>query len=305
MFLVIFLQFLFACSFIIFKKTIIIGAPFFLVGVRMIIAGTILLLSQFFYDRKSFNKRLFKYWGLLLSAAVLNIYITNAYELWGIQYLTAAKSSFIYNISPFISAFLSYLFLKEKMSFCKWIGLIVGVIGFVPILFITSVNEITVNPDLVFKAELALLAAAIATAYGWISIKRLVYHQKFPVILVNGITMFIGGIISLTHSGLVESWPSIFNSISHTGAFQFWGYTLLVILISHIIAYNIYATLLESYSATFMSFAGFATPFFTALLGWFFLGETVSWQFCVSACIVFIGLRIFYSGEKACKNRYS
>ena len=295
MFLVIFLQVLFALSFIIFRKTVGFGSPFFLVGIRMILAGLILLIYQFFADKKSFSKLKIKdTFNLVVLASILNVYITNAYEFWGIQYISAAKASLIYNFSPFISAFLSYLFLNEIMTRKKGIAIIIGMLGFLPVLVNNSpVEKSMAHFGFLSLAEIALLAAAIATAYGWIIIKQLVYQKKLPIILTNGITMFLGGLIALGHSAFIETWPNIFERTY----FSFWGYTLLVIFISYIFAYNLYASLLSKYSPTFLSFAGFITPFFTALFGWILLGETVTWSFYVSMVIVFIGLYIFYQDE--------
>jgi drug/metabolite transporter (DMT)-like permease len=72
---------------------------------------------------------------------------------------------------------------------------------------------------------------------------------------------------------------------------------LLLIAISNLICYNLYGYLLKKYSVTFVSFAGFITPLFTALFGWWYLGEVVTWPFYVSAIIVFAGLCIFNQEE--------
>jgi len=77
----------------------------------------------------------------------------------------------------------------------------------------------------------------------------------------------------------------------------FLGCTLLLMIISNAICYNLYGKLLKKYSATFMSFAGFTTPLFTALFDWLKFGEVASWHFYLSATIVFGGLLIFYQEE--------
>lgn len=297
MFLVVLLQILFALSFIIFRKTVGFGSPFFLVGIRMVIAGLLLLSYQYLVDKKSFSKlfaNLKNTLNLLVLASILNVYITNSYEFWGIQYISAAKASLIYNFSPFISAFLSYIFLNEIITRKKGLGIIIGMFGFLPVLINNSPAEKSMaHFGFLSLAELALLAAAIATAYGWIIIKQLVYQKHVPIVLVNGITMFFGGLMALGHSVFIETWPNIFAP----SFISFWGYTFLVIFIAYISAYNLYASLLSKYSPTFLSFAGFITPFPTAFFGWIFLGETVPWSFYLSMFIVFIGLYIFYQDE--------
>lgn len=317
MFLVLLLQFLFAVAFIFFKKTIPYGPPFFLVAIRMIISGSILLLFYIIYsvtksnrlvrrnsNLREFNvgksedgkiKQLLKHWKLILLTSFLNIYATSAYELWGLQYLSAAKASLIYNFSPFVSALFAFLFLHERMNIKKWLGLIIGVLGFLPILISSSGTEQSIiHIGFLSLAEIALLIAAFSTATGWICMKHLIYKDKIAIILANGITMFIGGLITLIHSSFVETWPNLFGS-EYT---FFWIYMFLGFLVMHIIAYNLYGYLLETFSTTFMTLACMLFPPFTALLGWIFLGETVGWAFFTSLVIVSVGMYIFYRQEK-------
>jgi drug/metabolite transporter (DMT)-like permease len=297
MIFLILLQLLFSIAFIIFKKSMPYGPPFFLVGTRLIIAGIILLVAQYFLNRKSFSL-LKDNWHLILSAAIFNIYITNAFEFWALGCVTAAKASFIYNFSPFVSAFLGYILLDEKMTLKKWIGLTIGILGLLPLLLTSSSYCELESSHVGFlsTAELALLVAAGATSYGWISIKQLIHQKHVPIILANGISTLIGGTIALTQSAFIETWPAMNNE-------YLWFYILAAVVVSQLLAYNFYAGLLFKYSATFMTFTGFSMPFFTALLGWLFLGETVSYAFYVSNIIVFIGLCVFYIEEKGTASR--
>jgi drug/metabolite transporter (DMT)-like permease len=107
--------------------------------------------------------------------------------------------------------------------------------------------------------------------------------------MANGVSMLIGGILALGHSYSTEEW----NPFPVTHYSVFFECTLLLILISNLICYNLYGMLLKRYSATFISFAGFTTPLFTALFGWLLLGETVSLSFYLSFFIVLSGLVLF------------
>ena len=75
------------------------------------------------------------------------------------------------------------------------------------------------------------------------------------------------------------------------------GYVLLLILVANIIFYNFYGFLLKKYTPTFLSLVGLLCPLFTALLGWVFLGETVTWIFFLSLAVVMLGAYIFYKDE--------
>lgn len=292
MLLILFLQSVFSLAFVIYKKSLLYAPPFLLVALRCMLAGLILLAYQFFADNKKFYiaKDILP---LIASVAIFNIYITNAYELWGLQYVTAAKGAFIYNLSPFVAILMSYLFLNERMTKQKWVGLIVGFLGFIPIFLTDSSAEATIaHYGFLSKAELALIAAALATSVGWVSVKKLVYQKGYSVAMTNGTSMFLGGCISLVYSYFFENWRIPNENLMPVAWTTFVGLTL-----GFLIGYNLYIYLLKRYSNTFMSFAGLLTPFITALFGWIFLKETVGIAFFASGALVITGLLIFYKQE--------
>lgn len=292
MFLVLFLQIIFALSFVVYKQSLVYAPPFFLMAIRCFIASTILIGYQFFKDRSKIYINKDVAWSIL-AVAVFNIYITNAYELWGLQYVTAAKANFIYNITPFVALLMSYLFLHEKMSAQKWVGLLIGFCGFIPMLLTDSVGESAITHyGFLSTAELALLASAVSTATGWVAVKKLVYQKKYPVALTNGIPMLIAGFVVLTQSYFVESWNFPVSNYGSIALISLFGTSL-----GFLIGYNLFIYLLKQYTNTFMAFAGLTAPFITALFGWIFLGETVSWVFFMSGFFVFLGLAIYYKQE--------
>lgn len=294
MFLVFLLYALFASVFTIGKVGLQHTEPFFFVGSRMVAAGVILLGYQFLFQRSTpISLKKNDLWYLFL-LALTAIYMTNIFEFWGLQYLTSFKACFIYSLSPFVSALLSYWMLSETMSSKKWLGLLIGFIGFVPILLSQSAEEGETGHLGIFSwAEIALMIAAVASVYGWVVLRHLVKERGQSPIFCNGISMLIGGAAALAHSYAVEDW----NPVPITGLSTYIECTLLLIIISNLIAYNLYGHLLKKFSATFLSFAGFTTPLFTALFGWLYLGEVVTWPFFASAAIVFCGLTLFYQEE--------
>ena len=222
-----------------------------------------------------------------------NIYLTNVCERWGLQYLTAVKTAFIYNLSPFFSAIFSYLLLSERMTRVKWLGLLVGFLGFIPFFIEKSGHEHAAGGFFMFSwAELALITAAIATVIGWIGMRKLVLLGYSPVV-GNGISMLIGGLMIILTSMRIETWDPM--------PVRDWPHALIFIAIttvlSYIIAYNMYGWLLSRYTATFLTMAGLTSPLFTALFGWTLLGETVSATFVFSMVMVSIGLYLFHSQE--------
>jgi drug/metabolite transporter (DMT)-like permease len=284
---------LFASVFTIAKVGLEYSSPFFLVGSRMALAGVIMLSYQWFAHRDTFRikpKHLLRVFLL----AFFNIYLTNVMEFWGLQYLTSFKTCFIYSLSPFMAALFSYLILDEQLTWRKWLGLGVGFTGFIPILLHHTTIEAAAGQLWILSwPEIAVIIAAISSSYGWIVLRQLVSEDGYAPLLINGTSMLIGGVLALGQSLATESW----HPIPVTEFFSFFKCALFLIIVSNLMAYNLYGYLLKRFSGTFLSFAGFSTPLLTALFGWVFLGETITFTFMASAAIVFLGLVTFYQEE--------
>jgi drug/metabolite transporter (DMT)-like permease len=293
MILVFILFALFASVFTVGKTALEFSQPFFLVGIRMFIAGILLLAYEYFKNPQNIRFRKQDFWAIF-KLAVFNIYLTNTFEFWGLQYLSSFKTCFIYSFSPFISALISYFVFSETMTRRKWIGLSIGCIGFLPILFSNEGGENVTGKVFFFSLpEIAVMLACVSSVYGWILLKDIVRNRQYSPLFVNGISMLIGGVIALIHSSITETW----NPVPVTDFLIFAECGITLIVISNFICYNLYGYLLKKYSATFLSFAGFTTPMFTAIFGWIFLSETISIEFYLSVSIVFTGLYLFNQEE--------
>lgn len=293
MWYVVLLYALFASVFTIAKTGLEYTQPFFLVGTRMMLAGCILISYQLIRKQQtfSFNRQT---WWRIFQLAAFNIYLTNVFEFWGLQYLTSFKTCFIYSLSPFLSALLCYFVFEEKLTIKKWLGLLIGFMGFLPILVSHTSTEEAAGHLFIFSwAEIAVMLAAACSVYGWIVLKQLVNDNGLSPFSANGISMLIGGTLALIHSAYAENW----DPLPVTDMTIYMECTILLVVISNLICYNIYGNLLKKYSATFISFAGFTTPLFTALFGWFFLDEMITWTFYISFGIVLVGLILFDQEE--------
>ena len=152
--------------------------------------------------------------------------------------------------------------------------------------------------------EIAMILSVSSMSYGWIIIRKLVRDKNYSPAMVNGISMFAGGILALVTSFLrIEFTWIIPTKIGFEISFPvtdwgpFFGILTIVIIVSNLICHNLYAGLLKQYSPTFLSFASFLTPLFAAFYGWILLNEKISWPFIVAIIGVCIGLWLFYQDE--------
>ncbi len=275
------------------KITLEYSSPLFITGSRMLLAAFLLLLYQFIFNRKEF---VFKKAHLLPTFIIgfSGVYLTNAFEFWGLQFMEAGKACFLYSFSPIATALMSYFWFKERITFLKWMGLLIGILGFIPILIIHSGGEDSSGYFwLLSYAELAMLAAAIANAAGWMAMRVMVRDQSCSSVMANANSMWMGGVFALIHSACTENW----NPVPISDFWPFLEGFLALTLVSNIICYNLNALLLRTYTATYLSFTGLSQPFFAALFGWIFLGEIMSEYFWISVAAVTIGLVIYYREE--------
>ncbi|TET06295.1 DMT family transporter [Candidatus Dependentiae bacterium] len=291
MWLIVLLYALFSSSFSIGKILLKYTSPIFLPGMRMALGGLILLAYQYFYAHKHFRFK-FKHMKYYLQIIIFGIYITYILRFWALDYMPSFKACFLYNISPFLSSFYSYIFFRERMTRKQWIGLLIGFFGLIPILITSSPAEALIGEITIFSwPELAVLISVVTHSYSWIVMRKLIRDKSYSPMMVNGISMTSGGFMMLITAFFFEGFFPV------TEIVPFFGWLALTIIIGNIICYNLYGYLLKYYTTTFLSFAGFLGPLFAAFYGWIFLGEKIGWYFFLSSSIVFVGLYLFYQDE--------
>ena len=261
----------------------------------MLMAGLLLLGFLAIFKRSSFklNRIQILSVGLL---ALFSIYLCNALEFWGLQYLSAAKTCFIYSLSPFFAALFSYLHFNEKMNGRKWLGLGIGFVGFIPVLLTQTGSEDLLNAFSFFSwPTLAIMGAALCSVYGWVILRLVVKDHSISPLMANGASMLFGGLLAFGHSFFIEDWNPI--PVLPENFTPFLQGTLLMTLVSNIICYNLYGMLLKRFTATFLSFMGLLSPIFASINGLIFLKEPISWTIILSTGVVSLGLWIVYRAE--------
>ena len=287
MFWIMLLNAVFASTFTIGKAALNSGiSPIFFICLRMTIGGLGLLgywyamgLRQVGSVRKNIIP-IFLY-------SLVGIALSYLLEFWILTKITSIKSSLIFNLSPFIAALLSYFMLSEKMSLRRWVGLIIGFFGFIPIVLYSPETSTLLSVGLF---DILMLFSALAYTFGWVQMKHLVKQGLSPI-WVNGVAMLVTGLISFMFSGAignvgkVSSWPNLLVLV------------LGIVIAGNFISYIGLGALLKKYSATFITLSGLVRPMFAAIYGYIFLTESITWHFFASMFFVSVGLYIFYKEE--------
>jgi drug/metabolite transporter (DMT)-like permease len=294
MFLVVLEYAILASTFTLAKKALAYAPPFFLIAFRMTLAGASLLTYVYLFDRKKFISLAADAWSFI-TIAFFHIYIAFIFEFWALQYVSSIKTSIIYSTTPFFAALLSYMITHQRLKGGQWIALLIGMTGLLPTLMVHGISSADVFSATSFSwPEVALFISVISACYAWFLIKDFM-KKGYSLLIINGYAMLLGGLLSFITSWIVEG-CSIFP-VQDTASFLVW--TIALMIMANGISYNLYGWLLNFYSITFMSFAGFLCPLFAALFGWLFLGEEISSLYGVSFVLVTSGLYLFYRQENA------
>jgi len=275
------------------KYTLNFCPPVFLTGIRMLLGGAI-IISFLFFKRRNDLKIYGSQIVPLFLLGIFSTYLTNICEFWALSTeLTASKVCFIYSLSPFMAALLSYIHFKERMNRMKWLGMTIGLIGMIPGIVINGGSKDFFSS--VSLAELSMVGASFFTVYGWVLLRLLVKDNQLSPLTANSYSMLIGGGLALIHSFFIDNWTPIPVAAGHF--FPFAKGILAMTFISNILCYNLYGYLLKRFTATFMSFMGLVSPFFASFTSWLILGEKIQVEIFYSMIIIIFGLWLVYREE--------
>jgi drug/metabolite transporter (DMT)-like permease len=275
-----------AVTFTIGKMLLAFLPPIFLIGIRMSIAGSIILVAQYFLDRAILISK--KDIPFFIMLSVIHIFIPYVTEFIALENITPACTALMYNLTPFFTALFSYLLFGQYMTPKKWLGFFISLIG---VWCMMPSSSFICYSDLNGSFFL-LLISVISCSLGWILFKKLLV-RGYSALQVNGIAMIMGGAQAFACAQYFERAPIAYWYQN----VYFWILLLTIILFANFIFYNLYGYFLHKYSATLLSFVGFLTPLFTAFYDYLFLGIMVSYEFYMAMIIVSYGIYMFYQEE--------
>lgn len=282
---------LFASVFSVGKLALVGAAPFFMTGIRMLAAGGVLLLWQWWRDREGLRIRLGS-WPLLIGIGFFNVFITNGFEFWGLQFLPSGQTSLIYSLSPLVAIVFSFLILGERLRPLQVLGLAIGLSSIIPMM--------GWDREFGWKefslAEGAVSISACTAVIGWVLVKKITVNEGCSIVTTNGFSFLVGGMMSLLLSWFVESWNP---TPLYDNSWAFWGPFAYIVIIHNILCYNLYGYSLKRFSVTFMTLAGLTNPLFAAGFGWLAFGETVGLGFFVALAQVAVGLSLYLKQESS------
>ena len=289
MILVLVLYAILAATFTIGKTLLFFVPPLFLIGMRMVFSGVILLTGYYLFSKNKVKISISD-WFMLCLISLIHIFIPYATEYIAMKSIAPSCAALMYNLSPFFSALFSYFYFSETMTKTKWFGAAISFAGL--IYFVKPSMSGCCDMSECNSSYLLMLVGVATSSLAWVVIRLFVKNKNYSIFLINGIAMLLGGIQSFIASKIFSEqvlfpWPALSKFII---------LFLTIVIISNLF-YNFYGYLLKKYTATFLSFMGVATPLIVALYDWIFLGIQIHTDFFVTLILISIGVYIFYKEE--------
>ena len=275
-FLLIFTIITWGYSWVLMKMGLEYADPFTFAAWRMIIAT----VAMFVYVRvKSIEwpKR-----EKLPDYAIIGLFqttLTFGLMLYGMQYVTAGKTSVLLYTMPIWTMFMVHFYLKEPLNTAKWIGVAIGTAGIICIL---GRDTLVHQSSEIFIGELLIIGGAIAWAISNIWIKKRMANEN--VYMVSTLQLSLGtiGLIVLaipTEGLLIVDWNA--HSI----------YILLFTgLIASAVDFTIWFYLLNKLDIKITTFSSMLVPVVGLIFDWLLLGNSLDLGVIIGGALILLGI---------------
>lgn len=189
-------------------------------------------------------------------AVALQIYASMLLTYWGAQHIPSGWLSVIYGLSPFMTALMAAVALKERsLGWGKVLSYLLGTGGL--IVMFSSALEFS---DTAVKGMLALLLATFLHAASAIWVKRL--DAGLPAL-----SQISGGLFLALPCYLLTWYGLDHGHLPSTLSVQTWGSILYLGMIATPIGFALYYFVLARMPATNVAMINLLTPMFSLILG--------------------------------------
>lgn len=252
--------------------------PFTAAGLRFIIAAFVILAIVRLRRIRLPRSRTF----LLLSIYLGVIQLGLAYALvyWSEQYLSSGLTAILFSTMPLMVAVLARVFLGDRLSPAKIGGIVFGIAG----VYAIFRENVSLGGERMALGILAALGSAFCASVSSVIVKRFskAYSPFASILLPHA---FAG--VLLTTAGL-----SIERSTPITWSGTTYMTVLYLALFGSVSAFALYFWIIKHVDVTVLSYQTFIIPVLASVLGWIFLGETITLSTAVGGGMIIAGIAL-------------
>lgn len=264
--------------------------PWFVTGLRQMLAGLILFLVLLLSKKLRWIGWKNTLQQFLISSLML--IVANGFTTLAEVHVNSSLASLVTSCSPILVFILSAIFIVKKVNLPSLVGVLMGFSGIV-FVFWNGLEDIS-NPE--YQKGLGLLFLAITGwAIGTVYSKKLLKKEE-NIILILFYQFSFAGVIQLIFAFLfsaeiqVESWST--ESILAVIYLSIFG---------SIIAFFCFNYLLKKLLPTQVAILSYVNTIVAIFLGWLFLNEEITVKFIIAAVLIIAG--VFITNYKSASSK--
>ena len=253
--------------------------PFLMMGMRSLIAGTVLYTwGRLRGDTNVARKEL----PSLILIGALFFLIGHGMLAWAQQKVPSGVAALLIASEPIIIALFEPVFTREgRVGKRTVLGMLFGVSGIAVLVMPQGFDVKNAN----LLSSFGILIGACSWASGAIY-SRVAKLPRSPLI-TGGLQLLFGGVLLILVSSMLGEWSAFtFSQV----AIRSWLGLAYLVLFGSIITFSAYTWLLTITSATRISTHTFINPVVAVIVGWAFGGEALTREMLVATVLIFISI---------------
>ena len=260
-------------SFLFLRLTSPVFGPIFLIEMRVLSGLAVLLPLVLFLGKLAEFQ---KHWKIIATVSLMNMAIPFCFFAFSAVYVGAGILSIINATVPIFSACVAYVIYKERLSRSSLLGLLIGFLGVVVLMF---------NPGESFGSSgwLAILSALLACLLYGTAINLTVNNLQG----VSGLTITAGGLFV---SSLVLLPFALWARPEVLPVGNIWWSVFALGIVCTGFGFVMFYRLIDRIGAGRAIMTTYLIPVFSILWGNIFLGESVTLIMVVGCILVLLGV---------------
>jgi drug/metabolite transporter (DMT)-like permease len=252
--------------------------PVIMQSVRIFIAGLVVILVLL--SRVHFRKLSKKEWFYTLMAGLLGVVGHHFLLSVGLVETTAANAALILALVPISTSVLAILFLNDRLTILRFIGICIGFIGVSFVILQGNGGIVSIS-----IGDLYVLMAMITQACAFIFIKKVT--DTLDSKQVTAIMFIIGSISLLILSLYLE--PQGISTMS-MGETYVWVILFVSAILATGLGHMLYNSAIHQIGAGQSAIFINLTPFFALIASAIFLGERITMSQVIGFILIIIGV---------------
>lgn len=199
--------------------------------------------------------------------------------LYGMQYVSAGKTSVLLYTMPIWTIFMVRFYLKEHLDTTKWVGVALGTIGIICIL---GRDILVLQDSQMLFGELLIIGGAISWAVSNIWVKKRMGGEN--IYMISGLQLSLGAIGLIIIAIPTEGLANIDLNAHSIYILLFTG------LIASAVDFTIWFYLLKNLDIKITTFSSMLVPVFGLIFDWMILGNKLDAGVLIGGALILVGI---------------